>query len=175
MILGSTQSGCQGYGICLAEGMLLCHLDKNPVTHSVCTHSHTTHRLVSPVLLSYTTGLNMQQHAASPDMLDCAVQAAHQEAVANLQAQIAAAQEETEAKQAIVLERETTVAELESRLSELQEKAAGSETAIGPSSAPLYCTVPLLVTNLKSALTVRRGHALFTTWDRCPLDTNRFC
>ena len=78
----------------------------------------------------------MQQDAASPDMLDCAVQATQQEAVANLQAQITAAQEETAAKQASVLERETAVAELESRLSELHEKAAGLETAIGPPSAP---------------------------------------
>lgn len=83
-------------------------------------------------------------------MLECAVQAAHQEAVANLQAQITAAEQETAAKQANVLEKETAVAELESRLSELQEQAAGLESAIGPSSASLYYTVFWMVTNLRN-------------------------
>lgn len=107
---------------------------------------HRTHTLTSPLLSSW-----QQKHAASLDLLGCAVQAAHQEAVANLQAQITAAQEETAAKQTIVLEKETTMADLESRLSELQEKAAGFESAMGSSLALLYYIVSLLVTNLRNA------------------------
>jgi predicted nucleic acid-binding Zn-ribbon protein len=61
------------------------------------------------------------------------VQAAHQEALDSLQAQITAAQEVTVAKEASMLEKEGTIAHLESRLSELNDKAAGLESAIGQS------------------------------------------
>jgi len=61
------------------------------------------------------------------------VQAAHQEALDSLQAQITAAQEVTVAKEASMLEKEGTIADLESRLSELNDKAAGLESAIGQS------------------------------------------
>ena len=60
-----------------------------------------------------------------------AVQAAHQEALGSLQAQITAAQEVTVAKEASILEKEGTITELESRQSELNDKAAGLENAIG--------------------------------------------
>ncbi len=62
-----------------------------------------------------------------------AIQAAHQEALDSLQAQITAAQEVTLAKEASILDKKGTIADLESRLSELNDKAAGLESAIGQS------------------------------------------
>ncbi len=60
-----------------------------------------------------------------------AIQAAHQEALDSLQAQITAAQVATVTKEASILENQGTIADLESRLSELNDKTAGLESAIG--------------------------------------------